>query len=111
MACPHFEDYTRMCAEEFDRVINIANFDFCESSDFEQCPFYRLLHKIEPLCPYAEKCPMYFHQTKYNFDGLIEMTNNFCLSSNYQTCARYQLRQSQKEVPVDLYPDGSRISE
>lgn len=107
MSCPLYKDYTRMCVSEFEDVVRITNFSICASEKYQDCAFYRILHKIEPMCTYAEKCPIYFSLADGGFDALTTMTKNYCFSENYIDCERYKIRKTGKKPPMELYPDGS----
>ena len=56
MNCPMYKDFTRECAEKFEEVIHISNFDICDSDRYKECPFFRILNEPEKLCEYADKC-------------------------------------------------------
>lgn len=107
MNCPLYKDYTRFCVEKFHKVVYLTNFEFCDSERYQDCPFYKILERIEPLCPYIEDCPMYFHIRDESFNQLMRMTKTYCCSENYSFCARYKLRESGEKVPRELYPDGT----
>ena len=114
MGCPLFEDvnrgyFTRRCITRFEDVIQISNFDICVSDGYRDCPFYRIINKIEPICEFAEKCPMYFHIAESDFKELLTMTKEYCFSENYENCERYKLRKAGKDVPKELYPNGSIV--
>ncbi len=109
MSCPLYNDYTRECIQHFKEVVKIINFDFCESDKNLQCPFYRIINKIEPICEYAKRCPVYFHTAEKNFDSLVDMTEKYCFSDNYTNCARFKQRKNGKHPPKGLYPDGNMV--
>ena len=110
MTCPLFVDFSRECISEFKDIIHIGNYAICESDKYkEDCPFYKSINKIEPICEFSDKCPMYFHVVTNDFKELISMTKKYCFSENYSNCARYKIRKSGENPPKELYPDGKLI--
>lgn len=107
MICPMFVDYTRECVEELNEIIEIGDFDICQSNEYEEdCPFYKSIYKKEYYCEFVEKCPIYIHVAKKDFRWLIELTKEFCFSEKHKECQRYILRKSGKMPDINLYPDG-----
>lgn len=98
MVCPLYNDYTRECIEHFRNVIKIVNFDFCQSDKYKTCPFYRIINKIEPICEYAKRCPVYFHVNDGDFESLVKMANKYCFSDNCNKCARFKIRKKGKKT-------------
>jgi hypothetical protein len=104
-----YNDLTRECAEKFEDVINISNFDVCDSDRFKECPFYRILNEPEKLCKYVYKCVQDEFIWKEPFERIIWVSNNYCLSENKINCERYKLMKAGKTVPKKLLADGSKI--
>ena len=109
--CPLYNNNTRGCAEEFREIITIivCKFDFCATENHIKCPFYLIINKIQPLCDFVKHCPMYFFVATYDFEGLMEMTSNYCCSKNCVNCARYKYKKKGTDPPYDLYPNGKKI--
>lgn len=109
MGCPMYKDFTRECITRFGGIIHFSSFDICEADGYRDCPFYRVINKIEPICEYAEKCSIYFFVGTFDFGELIAEAKKYCFSKNYENCERYKLRKAGKEPPKELYPDGSIV--
>jgi len=104
-----YKDFTRECAEKFEEVINISNFDVCDSDRYKECPFYRILNEPEKLCKYVDKCVHGKIIWKSSFERIIWVSNTYCLSENKVNCERYKLMETGKTVPENLRADESRI--
>ena len=109
MSCPMYKDFTRECAEKFEEVINISNFDVCESDRYKECPFYRILNEPEKLCKYVHKCVQGEFIRKESFERIMWVSNTYCLSENKVNCERYKIMKTGKTVPEGLRADGSKI--
>ena len=109
MSCPLFQDFTRGCVGVFYDSLRISNFEFCTSEKWEECPFYKLIKKVETICEFSDKCPIYFHIAKKDINGFIKMTKEYCFSNDFTKCARYKFRKVGKMPPKELYPDGRMI--
>jgi len=61
---------------------------------------------MTPECPNLERCPMFKHfQTDYAKQTYILL---FC-RSNFGGCERKKLKDSGREVPEKLLPDGQYL--
>jgi len=109
MSCPMYKDFTRECAEKFKEVINISNFNVCNSDRYKECPFYRIFNEPEKLCEYVHKCVGGEFIWKESFERIMWVSNNYCLSENKINCERYKLMKTGKTVPENLLADGSKI--
>lgn len=108
MSCPMYTDYTRGCITEIETTPE-ASYDFCDSDRYIECPFYRTINNIGVKCEYIKKCPIYAHFQLGKFGEFLKMTKQYCLSENCVKCERYKLKSTGKEVPKDLFPDGSKV--
>lgn len=110
MECPMFVDYVRECLDKIDFVPR-DTFDYCQTDKFKDCPFFKTINNVGPHCECLVKCPAYKNFNIGDFDRFVEIANRYCLSENNVNCERLKLRKSGKEVPEDLMPDGTRLSE
>jgi hypothetical protein len=60
----------------------------------------------DPNCKYIEKCPMYQY---LKFDLAKKMVIQKYCKGDYETCSRRMLRESGKEVPEKLLPNGTMM--
>ena len=109
MGCPMYNDLTRECAERFEEIVNISNFDFCDSDRYRECPLYRHIHEPEKRCEYDEICMNDLSVREIPFEELIEKAKNYCFTENRINCERYKLIMAGKTVPYGLLADGSKI--
>ncbi len=110
MSCPYFKDYTRECWEKIGEL-PVDTFYFCDSEKYIDCPFYIKIEKTKNICKNVDNCEAFKFFKSINFDEFLKITTIFCLSDNSINCKRYILKDSGKEVPLDLHPDGSKIEE
>ncbi len=109
MSCPLYEDYTRMCVEDFKELVEVVSFDFCDTDGYEECPFYKIIKgKVIP-CEFVEKCRERQELKPFDFETIKRVSNDFCLSENKVNCEVYKLYKSGKDVPNGLGPDGSML--
>jgi len=110
MSCPLYEDFTRMCVTEFKELVNVYNYDFCDSEDgYKTCPFYRIINKKVTVCEHNLSCRNHFPLENITMEKLTEITIKYCFSKNKINCARYKLIKAEKEVPDHLLADGSML--
>lgn len=57
-------------------------------------------------CPNLEKCPMF---GKFRLQATSEIFISKYCKGNFEKCARKKMKDSGREVPEDLLPDGDRI--
>lgn len=57
------------------------------------------------FCPHTENCPVFRHFGVFTREVYREL---YCLG-DYDTCARYELKERCETVPPDLLPTGKRI--
>jgi len=38
MICPIYKDFTRESAKKFEEIVNISNFEFCDSESYKKIP-------------------------------------------------------------------------
>ena len=108
MKCPLFIDFVRECRSKV-QVLPSDTFLYCVSEQYQKCPFYKTLHKIEPACPNISNCPMYARFELGNFEEFVRMTEKYCLAENMINCQRYILKKSGQVVPQELLPDGGTL--
>jgi hypothetical protein len=110
MSCPLYKDFTRGCVTEFKEVVNVANFDFCDSEDgYKICPFYKIINKEVTICENTLFCRKRSHLENLNMETISELSIKYCFSDNRINCAIYRLRKEGKEVPDNLLADGSML--
>ena len=109
VSCPMYNDLTRECAENFEEVINISNFEFCDSDRYEKCPFFRFLNEPEKCCEYSDNCLHGKTIWASPFERILWVANTYCFSENKVNCERYKVMKADKALPEDLGADGSRI--
>lgn len=105
MNCPLFVDFVRECMDKVN-VLPRDTFSYCTSEKYQKCPFYKAIHKVEPVCPSINNCPVYARFEVGDFEKFVLMTENYCLGQNMVNCKRYILKQSGEVVPENLLPDG-----
>ena len=109
MSCPMYIDLTRECAEKFEEIVNISNFDFCDSDRYKICPFYRNIHEPEKRCEYDDICMRDLTIREPPFEQIMNCANKYCFTENRVNCERYKLMKADKIVPDGLLADGSKI--
>ena len=109
MSCSLYNVLPRECAEKFEEVINISNFDICDSDMYKECPFYRYINEPEELCEYADKC--LYGKTIWTspFKRIMQVSKTYCFSKNKVNCERYKLMKTGKNPPEGLRVDGSKV--
>jgi hypothetical protein len=108
MACPLFVDYTRECITEIE-VLPADTFNYCLTEFYKECPFFRVIKGISPICEYIKNCPMYAYFKVGDFEKFVKITKEYCLSENNVNCKRYSLRKSGKIPPPNLSPEGDLL--
>lgn len=108
MGCPFFVDCTRECVKEI-KVLPPDTFDFCATPHYDECPFYRSIKRIGPLCDGIANCSVYHSFQAEDFPAFVEMTRQYCLSENNVNCRRFILKKRGGAVPPGLLPDGRII--
>jgi len=109
MSCPLYNDFTRECAEKFEEVINISNFDICNSDSYKHCPFYKILNEPEKLCEYGDNCLHSKTIWTSSIERIMWIAETYCFSENKVNCERYKVMKSGKTSPEGLLVDGSRV--
>ncbi|MFH1653407.1 MAG: hypothetical protein ABIE74_05065 [Pseudomonadota bacterium] len=109
--CPLYEDHVRSCVEYIRSVKEISTLGFCVSEKHEECPFYRSIKKIGSVCEMVERCPIFKALSIKDFELFRETTKEYCLSQNNIRCKRYILKKAGKDIPLNLMPDGSKLSD
>lgn len=115
MQCPLYEDnQIRNCEKQFNLLVSDVSYDFCNSEEYEICPFYKILIEKKPYCEYIEECGYHFHRLNsiihHNVEKYREIMNlifNYCLSENKCNCDRLKYKKTGKPVPKVLLQDGS----
>ena len=109
MSCPIYEDSTRECIEKFEEIVNISNFDVCDSDRYKLCPFYRNIHETENRCEYDDVCMNDMTVRAIPFEELMKKADTYCFSENRVNCERYKLMKEGKTVTDGLLADGSKV--
>jgi hypothetical protein len=102
-------------------LTKIASFEICESNQYSDCQIYMICTsnfncEYLKICAnhYIEKLPKFITTLFMNEDGVKEMTvvlMKFCLSSEMsKSCAKYQIFSKGEIPPINLLPDGRKIS-
>lgn len=110
--CPLFVDFTRECIrdiEVYPHEITKEMLEFCKTSQYSKCPFYKILQTSEPVCKNIKKCPAFKNFQSEDFDEFVKISNTYCTSPDHTKCKRYIIKESEKPVPIDLHPDGSVV--
>ena len=121
MGCPLYQDFTRTCIKEFPQLAKTASFEICDSNLYVDCQIYKICtsdYHCEFLktCAdqYIEKLPRMITSIFMDEKGVKEMTDvlmKYCLSSEKsKSCAKYQLYSKGETPPINLLPDGRKIS-
>ncbi len=108
MNCPLFIDYIRECTNHVGNIPQ-DTFEFCTSERYKGCPFYQVLQNPDVACIYIKQCVLFKYFGALNFDALVKLTERYCLTLQANTCQRYLLRESGKNVPENLLPDGTTM--
>ncbi|MFH2138658.1 MAG: hypothetical protein ABII88_09135 [Candidatus Omnitrophota bacterium] len=111
MNCPMFVDYTRNCLSYARNIAEINTHPFCSQGKYADCPFYRLINGIEPVCENMKECVICSKISYKNFDKFLEYTKTYCLSKNKIDCERFKIRSLDKIPPVTLMPDGNHLED
>ena len=108
MSCPMYEDYTRMCIENFKEISKVTSFDVCQSDNYKECPAYQIEFKKMSECEFLEECKKHVNIDGIDFETVKEFGNKYCLSKeNKKNCARYKLLKNKEEVPDKLLANGA----
>lgn len=109
MVCPYFIDYVRECVEDIQNLPK-ETITLCDSDSYTQCPFYLKRQNRTTSCKHIGKCHFFNYFSMDTFQEFITLTKTYCLSENHVSCARYTLKENEKQVPDDLSPDGSKFT-
>ncbi|MFE3846023.1 hypothetical protein ACFL1L_04090, partial [Thermoplasmatota archaeon] len=90
--------------------------DYCQSEEYNICPFYKIIIENQPYCENIEECGHHLHRLNsvvhHNTDiykRIMHLVFNYCLSENKIECARLKLIKKGEIPPNDLLQDGSRL--
>ena len=108
MSCPLYIDYTRECIREIEIIPN-NTLEYCTSSKYKKCPFYRIIKKEKNICECIKKCAAFKYFQLSGFDKFIELSEKYCTSTNYKKCKRYVLKKKGGNVPDDMHPSGGKF--
>src|SRR4030042_897042 len=121
MSCPHYQDFTRNCLNEYPALVKYESFIKCETDDYPHCVFYSIL-RSGFRCKYLESCLKAFPDEIPQFMALIsnyrsiyefitEPVYNYCLSKeNHMRCARYKIHDEGRQPPKGLNPNGMNVN-
>lgn len=106
----------------YPAIIQYKDFSACESEKgYRKCLVFNVLQS-EFRCKYFNTClnmfpediPEFFKLINQNpavYDYVTRPTYQFCLSKdNHKTCARYKIKETGKEPPPGLTPDGQNVN-
>ncbi len=108
MKCPLFSELlARSCSEKLGKI-PYNTLDYCKSTLYAECPFFRIVYNIHPMCELLKSCKGLERMKEvYDFENFTQNLNTYCLSDNHVLCKRY-VAYRKKERPQDnLLPDGS----
>lgn len=88
-------------------------YDFCNSDDYEICPFYKIIIEKRPYCKYIEDCDYkvigligYIARNPKTYTRVMKLVDEYCLSeNNNEDCARKKFIKSGKKYPKNLLQD------
>jgi len=109
MGCPMFIDYSRECLDKIS-FLPSNTLEYCTTEKYKDCPFFKTINNIGFHCECLEKCPADKQFGISDFEKFVYIANRYCLSENNLNCERFKLRKEGKEVPSDLFPDGTRFN-
>jgi hypothetical protein len=121
MGCPLYVDFTRMCLEKFPTLVKFSTLQTCESEQYANCPIHQV-YNCNFYCEYFYDCANQYIEkmpkvlmTVYTNKDAAEVAKDiwtmYCLSPEHsKICAKYQLRSKGEIPPLNLMPDGSKIS-
>jgi hypothetical protein len=107
--CPMFSDYVRECMKHFSIVPEVNTVEFCTTEKYTDCPFYKSINKLCPVCEMLDRCPIFKHLSIKDFDKFVQVTKDYCLSEKKMACERLNIFKSGDMPPPDLMPDGSKL--
>jgi len=109
--CPFFKDYVRECMEHIHLVSDVCTLIFClNKEEYNDCPFFRVIKSIEPLCENIDKCQYFKKLSLTDFKKFIMETQTYCFSKKRIDCARYIQKSQGLSPSPDLAPDGSMLN-
>ena len=106
MTCPLYNDFTRECLDYFDGLL-YNTYEYCESSDYNKCPFYKAIKKEGPVCDNIFNCPFCKLLSNADFNKYKNILDDYCLTEKYKECERWKKKNVGKKVPDNLFPDGT----
>ena len=104
-----FIDYVRECLDKISFAPQ-DTFDYCPTEAYKECPFFKVIHNMGHRCKYIGKCSIFKYFGVGDFKKFIEITGKYCLSENNVRCQRFEIRETGKEAPEDLLPDGAKLT-
>jgi len=114
MTCILFNGNSRQCENKFKLLTKDVSMDFCNSDEYSQCPFYKIIVEKRSYCEDIEDCGYRLHRLKSTirhdvdtYKKIKHLVFDYCLSEKNINCARYQLKKEGKFVPYILLQDGS----
>ncbi|HUT00590.1 MAG TPA: hypothetical protein VMY59_09765 [Candidatus Thermoplasmatota archaeon] len=121
MVCPLYVDFTRGCIKKFPSFIKFVTFKTCESEQYVDCLMYQVCtssfnceYLIRCSNQYNEKIPKFTMTLLMNKEAgkvITDIQKKYCLSPEIsKTCARYSLLSKGEIPPVNLMPNGQKIS-
>ena len=105
MPCPKFIDNTRECINEIE-YMPANTFEYCVGDDYQKCPFYLIANNDPNVCKYVKKCIAFKCYALDEFQKFNHISQKYCVAKDHDKCARFKIRETGAEVPLDLHPDG-----
>jgi len=110
MECPMYVDYTRECINKIGFLPH-NTLEYCTAEKHKDRPFFKTINKIGFHCECLERRPACKQFGISDFEKFVEISEKYCLSENNVNCERFKLRKAGKEVPLNLLPDGTKLTE
>ncbi|MBU1086145.1 MAG: hypothetical protein KKD05_01355 [Candidatus Omnitrophica bacterium] len=109
--CPMYVDFVRECAGTFGNISMEINttIRFCVSKNHVNCPFFKYLNNQNKYCPKFITCDMCTYYKNANFDDFIKITSTWCVSNNFDDCARFKSVKAGVKPSEKLMPDGNML--
>ena len=60
MDYPLYEDFSRVCIEDFKEILQFTSFDFYDSDEYRNCPVYKILDGKANPCIFLQECRIHF---------------------------------------------------
>jgi len=114
MTCPLYNDFTRDCIKTFEALVDIYNYDYCDSDESKDCLFYHIITDKDKICKYIDICisktlEIPGKALKLSIEKANMIGKEYCRGENRVNCIQYKAMESGKEVSLGDLPDGSKM--